>query len=171
MSFNYRLGLKKRFVQQDLNPHSLANNLVKSIWVDHKKQIWIGCINGGLNLFEPLTGHFTNYQPRPENPKSLSQRTISALFEDNQGNLWIGTHRGGINLYMSQVQKFQLFRQQLNENSLSYNDVRAFCEDSSGDIWIGTDGGGLNLFHKNTQTFEHFKHNPFQVIVLVRTKF
>lgn len=162
MSFNYRLGLKKRFVQQDINPHSLANNLVKSIWVDHKKQIWIGCINGGLNLFEPLTGHFTNYQPRPENPKSLSQRTISALFEDNQGNLWIGTHRGGINLYMSQVQKFQLFRQQPNENSLSYNDVRAFCEGSSGDIWVGTDGGGLNLFHKNTQTFEHFKHNPFQ---------
>ncbi len=156
--YNHTLKTLRHYTQST-QANALANNLVKTILVDSKKNIWIGCINGGLNLFDPVSGNFFNYQYRPAEPKSLSQRTVSALFEDNQGNLWVGTHRGGINLYMPKTEKFTLYRQEPYANSLSYNDVKAFCEDRQGNIWIGTDGGGLNLFDRKKHSFQHFSKN------------
>ncbi len=156
--YNHTLKTLRHYTQST-EANALANNLVKTILVDKKKNIWIGCINGGLNLFDPVSGKFFNYQYQPNEPKSLSQRTVSALFEDNQGNLWVGTHRGGVNLYMPQTEKFTLYRQEPYANSLSYNDVKAFCEDRQGNIWIGTDGGGLNVFDRKKHSFQHFTKN------------
>ena len=108
--------------------------MIKSLLSDKKGNLWVGSINGGLNLFNPAKNSFFNYQDEPGNTSSLSQKTISALFEDNQGNLWIGTHRGGINVYSPGKGKFNLYRQESAGNSLGYSDVKAFCEDSRGNI-------------------------------------
>jgi signal transduction histidine kinase/DNA-binding response OmpR family regulator len=128
--------------------------------IDHKGNLWIGSINGGLEMYDTATASFIHYQNEPDNTFSLSQRSVSALFEDNQNNLWVGTHRGGINLYMPGAQKFNLYRQEARPQSLSLNDVKAFCEDRQDNLWVGTDGGGLNLFDRKNNTFTHYKYNP-----------
>ncbi|GAO41005.1 hybrid sensor histidine kinase/response regulator transcription factor [Flavihumibacter petaseus] len=151
----------QHFVHRADDPTSLSSNLVRSVQVSKKGDVWIGSVNGGLDHLDASSGKFINYQYQPDNPNSLSQRTVSALYEDRQGNIWIGTHRGGINLYMPGAEKFRLYRQKPFDNSLSYNDVKSFCEDRSGNIWIGTDGGGLNLFNRKLNHFTHYKHDPF----------
>ncbi len=145
----------------DRDPSSLAGNMVKSILTERKGRTWVGCINGGLNLFEPAKGTFAHYQNDPLDPSSLSQRTVSALFEDNQGNLWVGTHRGGLNLYMPGAVKFGRYPQP-GAGGLTNRDVRAFFEDASGKIWIGTDGGGLNIWDPKTNRWSAYRYDPFR---------
>jgi signal transduction histidine kinase/ligand-binding sensor domain-containing protein/DNA-binding response OmpR family regulator len=144
----------------DKDPSSLGSNLVRSIEIDKQGKLWVGTVNGGLNLLLK-EGAFQRFQNEPANPASLSQRTVSALLEDRQGNLWIGTHRGGVNLYVPKQQNFGLFQKEFNPNSLSYNDVKCFFEDRTGKIWIGTDGGGLNAFDPGSKRFVHYRYNPF----------
>jgi signal transduction histidine kinase/ligand-binding sensor domain-containing protein/CheY-like chemotaxis protein/AraC-like DNA-binding protein len=151
-------GSLKSYRHSDANPASLGNDQVLSLLCDKAGRVWVGTINGGLNLFNSDTQTFTKYTYQPAKPYSLSQRTISAIFEDGQGNFWIGTHRGGVNLYNPGAKKFNVYRQEVGGNSLSYNDVKCFEETHDGKIWIGTDGGGLNLFNQQQQTFTTYRH-------------
>jgi signal transduction histidine kinase/ligand-binding sensor domain-containing protein/DNA-binding NarL/FixJ family response regulator len=158
----------------DKDPGSLDGNMVKSICLDRQGNIWVGCINGGLNLFIPSKGDFEHYRNDPMDPSSLSQRTVSALFEDIQGNLWVGTHRGGLNLYMVDALKFRKYpswsasprRQSTGRprsqpvSGLTSRDVRAFYEDANGLVWIGTDGGGLNVWDPAKNAWSSYKNNP-----------
>jgi ligand-binding sensor domain-containing protein/signal transduction histidine kinase/CheY-like chemotaxis protein/AraC-like DNA-binding protein len=142
------------------NQYSIGSNMIKSLFVTKNNDLWVGCINGGLNRYKAGDDLFYNYSNQPMDPTSLSQRTVSALFEDHQGNLWIGTHRGGLNIYSPGITAFQLERKTILANSLSYNDVKSFYEDKNGNIWIGTDGGGLNIWNPKTKIYQHFYHNP-----------
>ncbi|TAD85244.1 MAG: response regulator [Bacteroidetes bacterium] len=160
IQYHPKLHTSKAFVHNAMDASSLSSNLVRSMVVDQQDQLWVGSVNGGLDLLDATTGAFINYQNQTQNPRSLSQRTVSSLYEDVQGNLWAGTHRGGVNLYMPGMEKFKHYAQQPNANSLSYNDVKSFCEDRAGNIWIGTDGGGLNRYQRATETFTVYKHDP-----------
>ncbi|WP_205511534.1 hybrid sensor histidine kinase/response regulator transcription factor [Longitalea arenae] len=159
-AFHPEKNLWKHYYHIDKDPSSLGSNLVRSIEVDKQGQLWVGTVNGGLNLLLK-DGIFQHFQNEPANPASLSQRTVSALLADRQGNLWIGTHRGGVNLYVPKQQNFGLFQKEPDPNSLSYNDVKCFFEDRAGKIWIGTDGGGLNVFDPDTKQFHHYRYNPY----------
>jgi len=141
----------------DKDPSSLGGNMIRSVLVDREGRLWVGCINGGLNLFEASREKFFHYQNDPLDPTSLSQRTVSALFEDNQGNLWVGTHRGGLDLYMPGATKFRR-----SGAGLTNKDVRAFYEDARGNIWIGTDGGGLNRWDPRTDRWEAYRYDPYK---------
>ncbi|TDQ08665.1 hybrid sensor histidine kinase/response regulator transcription factor [Pedobacter metabolipauper] len=141
---------------------SIGSNSINDLIFDHKGNLWVGCVNGGLNLLTPGSSGFHHYAEDPVNkPGALQQKTVSALFEDNQGNLWIGTHRGGVKLYAPKSQNFEFFQHEDSKNSLSYNDVKAFYEDPKGNIWIGTDGGGLNKYNRSDNSFKHYRYNAF----------
>lgn len=159
-SYHPQKELWQHYYHIDKDPSSLGSNLVRSIEIDKHGNLWVGTVNGGLNLLLK-EGNFQRFQNEPANPASLSQRTVSALLEDRQGNLWIGTHRGGVNLYVPKQQNFGLFQKEFNPNSLSYNDVKCFFEEQTGKIWIGTDGGGLNVFDPRSKRFVHYRYNPF----------
>ncbi|WP_211352210.1 hybrid sensor histidine kinase/response regulator transcription factor [Dinghuibacter silviterrae] len=156
-----------RYRHEDKTPSSLGGNMIKSILVDREGRAWVGCINGGLNLFEASTEHFFHYQNDPLDASSLSQRTVSAIFEDNQGNLWVGTHRGGLNVYMPGAAKFRKYPSRegaaggTTADGLTNSDVRAFFEDAKGDIWIGTDGGGLNVWSRRANRWQAYRYNPY----------
>ncbi|TWV99930.1 two-component regulator propeller domain-containing protein [Chitinophaga pinensis] len=126
--YNPDSGTYQTYHHQEQDPASLSTNQVRATLCDHKGNVWVGGINGGLNLLNPNDNSFYHYQNEPESPKSLSQRTVSALFEDRQGIIWVGTHRGGINIYVPGAEKFRLYQQQMKQNSLSYNDVKAFVK-------------------------------------------
>lgn len=157
-----RTGVQTTFQHNEKDFASLGSNVVLDVQVDRAGNVWVGCANGGLDLFNASAQTFHRYiNDDLNNPIAFNQKTVSDLFEDNQGNLWIGTHRGGVKLLALQTQKFELFQQEKNRNGLSYNDVKAFYEDRKGNIWIGTDGGGLDRFALQTRSFIHHTFDPF----------
>lgn len=72
------------------NIHSISGNLVRAIFEDHKKRLWIGTKSTGLNLYDRKTKSFRQIKDARE----LASATIYNILEDHKGNLWMGTHNG-----------------------------------------------------------------------------
>ncbi len=69
------------------------------IYEDRSGILWIGTDGGGLNRFDPATGHFIHFRHDPDDPDSISSDYIWAIYEDALGILWIGTDGGGAGKY------------------------------------------------------------------------
>ncbi len=188
MWFATRMGLYSfdgyhftSYLNNPLNPSSLAASPLESIYADHNGIIWVGTIGAGLDRFDPVTGIFTHFRHDTNNPASLSNDTITAILRDKQGSLWIGTH-GGLDNFDPKTNNFFHYRYNANDSSsISNNQVRAIYEDRQGTLWIGTgspypdDGGGpqeggLNRLNKNTGTFIRYLHDPNDIHSLINNK-
>jgi len=77
-----------------IDPNPLVrkgDNFVLDLYKDRQGNIWIGTLEGGLKLLDPVTGELTHFKNDPDNPTSISSNTVSSICEDDLGNLWIGT--------------------------------------------------------------------------------
>jgi signal transduction histidine kinase/CheY-like chemotaxis protein/ligand-binding sensor domain-containing protein len=83
-----KTGIFTHFVHDEKN-NSISSNGVTDIFEDSKGNLWI-CTLAGLNLFDPLTKHFTIYNQK----KGLPSDIIYAINEDDNGKLWISTNNG-----------------------------------------------------------------------------
>lgn len=82
------------------NPSSLSENPVNVIYEDKESNLWVGTVEGGLNLKKKGTRKFIHYRyERGE----ISHNSVSCLTNDNQDRLWIGTWGGGINIVNPKV--------------------------------------------------------------------
>lgn len=151
------------------DPHSLSHNVTYSIFEDHAGTIWIGTNFGGINRFDPETGHFTAFEHDPANNQSLSHNDVRAIYEDRSHNLWVGTRGGGLNKTDLKPRKFIHYEyRHETPHTLSYPLVHAVFEDRDRNLWVGTDGGGLDLLPaaENTfltaemERFIHFQADP-----------
>ena len=73
------------FAHNDDDAGSLSGNLILQVLGDKKGRIWVGTVNDGMNLFNPVNNSFYKYQPKRESPGSLSNTTVSAIYADEQG--------------------------------------------------------------------------------------
>jgi ligand-binding sensor domain-containing protein/signal transduction histidine kinase len=105
-----------------------------TVLVDHRQRVWVGCLQGGLFLFQ--TNHFL-----PVFGARILGPDILALFESHDGQLWAGGRNG---LGRWDGQRWKLFT---TRDGLSDNVVCAMAEDHAGNLWIGTENGGLCFFN------------------------
>jgi len=73
-----------------LDPHSLSNNFVISLLVDHRGYVWVGTNGGGLCCLDPSTFTFTRYSEANGLPSSV----YYGLLEDDDGYIWLSSNRG-----------------------------------------------------------------------------
>jgi signal transduction histidine kinase/ligand-binding sensor domain-containing protein/ActR/RegA family two-component response regulator len=146
--FNYRTG----------NNKGLPGNTVLTLYEDKKSHLWIGLENGGLSIYDPVTGAFRNYLHDDIDNTSLSNNSVHSAYRDGNGNMWLGTFAGGLNMLNKDGDRFLHFKHTRDDNSLSNNNVLAITPGSKKKIWIATDGGGLDLFDPLTSGFRHFRH-------------
>ncbi|MGZ8558118.1 MAG: two-component regulator propeller domain-containing protein [Chitinophagaceae bacterium] len=169
------------YVHDPLNPNSLADKSVESVYTDPDGTIWVGTSGAGLDRFDPVTGIFTHFNHDAKDPASLSNNNVTAILRDRQGILWIGTH-GGLNQFNPKTKKFihYLFNA-TDPASVSNNHVRVIYEDKQGTLWIGTgnrfpeagsgpEEGGLNRLNKKTGIFTRYLHDPSNIHSLVNNK-
>jgi signal transduction histidine kinase/ligand-binding sensor domain-containing protein len=147
-----------RFVHEPDNPGSLSYNSTRTIIEDQYGKIWISTYIGGLNVFNPEIGVFS----QPEDIFfGIGDRfgNVYSLFLDND-LLWAATDDGLVVLDVRDGRMQSLFEHvHNNARSLVNNRVRAVYEDRSGTIWVGNENGGL---HKliTSKAFENFVPNP-----------
>jgi signal transduction histidine kinase/streptogramin lyase len=118
----------------------LDDNDAMSIYRDHKKVLWVGTNNGGLNRLNEKTGKFTSYH---NFAKGLS--TVTNIYEDSKDRLWVGTYLSGVVLFNRETGKYKSYRE---EDGLAYNNVFGINEDDSGRIWIAS-ARGFSIIHPN----------------------
>lgn len=90
----YRLDVStgdfKRYVHKNDDNTSLSNNIVTSILLDSKKNLWIGTAGGGINLFDRKKETFSLFNKN----KGFANDYIHGLIEDQAGDLWISSNNG-----------------------------------------------------------------------------
>lgn len=75
---------------------SISRNPVNVIFEDQEENIWIGTVEGGLNLKKKGEEAFTHYTA--SSPARLSHNSVSALSTDDRQRLWVGTWGLGVTL-------------------------------------------------------------------------
>lgn len=161
--YNLRTQKTKYFRHNPNDPQSLPGDNVRSICIDHAKNIWVGT-NLGLGLLDPFTGKFKVFKHIDNNPASLAGDNIHQIIEMNDRTLWIASDIGGIsvldlNLYKNPLTEELKFSQITKENSgLSSNNNRRIIQDSFGNIWIANYSMGIDFIAKSAASINTLQY-------------
>ncbi|TAD99671.1 MAG: hypothetical protein EAZ97_08165 [Bacteroidetes bacterium] len=156
--FNPKTGFFELFLKDSLNPKSLNDNRVRSLYEDQDQNLWIGTFEGGLNLFDKKTNTFQHFKNKKNN--SMIRQIIPAA----NNKLWLATRQGLI-LFdkKTKTHKKYLFNNQ-NFDNLMNNELWSICEDQ-GVLWIGTENG-LQQFDPKTEKFNTYKQQNYNTYSL-----
>ena len=137
------------------SPGSLSPNPVNAILVEPDGHLWVGTVEGGLNLRrkgEQAFTHFTTDNSR------LTHNSVSALASDRHGRLWIGTWGGGVCVTSLQGPHVITPLNLPEEYHRLTTFVGALAYDPVNDgLWLGTNAG-LYFYHFPSQQIEE----PFE---------
>ncbi len=165
---NPKTGKAVNYKHNPGDPASLPDNTVTCMFIDSKKQIWIGTRNG-LALFDPETGKMQNFFHDNKNPLSLSGNAIESIIEPENSELWFGTEGGGINILKLNDPvntgnpgkfSFEHIGFAVTPDGLSSPSVQTLFQDSFGNIWIGGYGSGVNFISKKEPFFNQINYLP-----------
>ena len=154
------LNLKKKF----LDPYSLSDNAVYTVYKDQEGGIWAGTYFGGLNYFPKQ--YFTFQKFFPDYSEELDQRKrCSGNLQDQYGNLWIGTEDAGLSKLNPITKKVIRFEPTGVATSISNSNIHGLLIIEN-DLWIGTFERGLDIM--DIQTGKVKKHytagsGPYQL--------
>ncbi len=141
--------------------YSISAKEVSCLYEDRKGSIWVGTLQGGLNLIVPGVDNqpdqFVSFQHEPNKPNTLSHNSVFSILEDQEGHFWIGTFGGGLNKMTlpSKGNTDPVFKHYTEDDGLANNAVYGILEDNNGDLWISTDDG-ISHFNPKTETFQNF---------------
>lgn len=141
------------------NKASISGNNVYFTYIDSKNRIWVGTLDGGLNLVkEQPDGQLTFYNKRngfKHYPAYGLYTEIRNIAEDQQGRLWIGTIDGlmslNTNFQRPEDITFTTY-QNTPETAFANNDIYTMHRDQTGQIWVGAFGGGLQRLINTEET-------------------
>lgn len=137
------------------DPRSLSPNPVNAMYVEPDGRLWIGTVEGGLNLREAGSTDFIHYTT---SNSGLSHNSVSALAADKHGKLWIGTWGGGLCVADRQG-AHQILRVDFpGDYQWLTSFVGALATDSINDgLWIGSNAGLFFYDFKSGRIEEPFK--------------
>jgi signal transduction histidine kinase/ligand-binding sensor domain-containing protein/DNA-binding response OmpR family regulator len=116
--------------------NSLSDDNVPDLYEDKKGNIWISTFTG-LNLFDPVTKHFTVYTKKDGLPSDI----IYAAREDDDGKIWVSSNNGLSSF--DPVKK--VFKNYTVEDGLQEDEFKSHSafKGSSGRLYFG----GVNGFN------------------------
>lgn len=145
-----------------VNPYSLSNNEILSIFCDHSSIIWIG--SNGMDRYNPKKEKFKLYDYVPYSDENLIFRNIHPIYEDANNVLWIGSKGDGLHILDRGNKTYErLLSDPDNPNSLPSNRIRAILENPENVLWVGTDDQGLCKIYldneRNPVQYIHYQYN------------
>lgn len=140
------------------NPTKVQTNVVKTIFEDRQKRLWLGYFKGGLALYDRRNGSFKHYLSNPNDPLSISNNSVWSIAEEASGQLWVATVGNGVNLFNPQTGQCQrFFHRKADSTSLSNDGIQVVLVDKKNNVWIGTEHSGLDLYDREKNNFIHFQ--------------
>ncbi len=80
---------------------SLTGNNISELYASIDGQIWVSTHEGGLNRYDPVTGHFEQHYYYPKTTEDLKIMPIHCLYIDTLGQVWIGSQFQGLGLLVN----------------------------------------------------------------------
>lgn len=162
--------------KKTLDPYSLSDNAIYTLYKDTEGGIWAGSFFGGLNYFAKQQATFQKFFP-DDSKNSISGNAVREICEDKAGNLWIGTEDAGLNKLDPRTGAVVHFAPTGKPGSISYYNIHGLLVDGD-DLWVSTFEHGVNILdiktgrvkkHYITGPNSHGLNNNF-IISLLKTK-
>ena len=127
----------QNYVHSNL-PSSISPNPVNAMYAEPNGNLWVGTVEGGLNLKKSGETGFTHFTSANS---ALSHNSVSALASDGKGTLWVGTWGGGLNVMSLTSQELHRFELPEHQARLT-NFIGVLIYDQRNDgLWIGSNDG------------------------------
>lgn len=132
---------------------TISANHITTLFEDSRKNIWVGTLTGGLNLYNQQNETFQQILLRPNQQENQSNAEITQITEDTEGNIWVGTNVDGLFCltYNAKNKSFKKTKHFLDDK-LSSNTIDGLYADSDGILWIGAPNG-LTRYDIENDTF------------------
>jgi signal transduction histidine kinase/ligand-binding sensor domain-containing protein len=115
------------FRHRESDSSSLSSSTIRSIFEDHKGNLWIGT-GVGLDRFDRETGKFARFTiNRPGSGENV-WRDISSIYEDTDGTLWLACNEG-LDSFNPQTLKTSYYRS---------DPCTSIWSDGTRSIWAGS---------------------------------
>ncbi len=123
----------ERFQHEPQRNDSLSENLVLTMLLDDRQQLWVGTFNG-LNRVgrDSKISRFGTAQ-------GLTNLVVTCLNLDQHGHLWLGTNGGGLNEFDPGIGRVVGVKG--SEDGLPNLNVMAMSRDRAENLWISTTKG------------------------------
>ncbi|MEM6320555.1 MAG: two-component regulator propeller domain-containing protein [Bacteroidota bacterium] len=145
---------------EPLNPYSINDNFLQSIYKDKTGLIWIGTKDSGINKIDKGIQKFTHYQSNQIAGNNLTNKDVWSIMQDHVGSVWVGTADGLNRIDAERINIEYFYHTPNNPTTISGNHIYAIFQDTKSDIWIGTDQGlnKLSIDEILNPSFISFKH-------------
>lgn len=145
------------YTHDPINPHSLSNNFVASLYESRDGMIWVGTYSGGVCKFNTRKNRFNHIRPLPSRESWLSGGGVWSAYEDHDGSLWLGTFDDGISHLKPDTMTFQHYPHDPDDPA-TLSDARVYVvmRDREDTLWVGTTNG---LDKLTEQGFLHYRND------------
>lgn len=138
---------------ENLTYKGLTSNYIECVFLDSKKNLWLGSWNDGLFMLPFGSQTFINYN-KENTDGNLASNTILSVTEDTEGTIWIGSFYKGLHSFNPKNNKITRHNSKpFLENGLTEIDVRKVLVDSRQNIWVGSTQGLFKVIKDSEGAF------------------
>ena len=155
---NTRTNEVRRYTSMPGDQSTLPSNHVRTVFIDHGKNVWIGT-SKGLALLDPQTGKCHRFTHSATDPATIGSDNIYAITEIRDGYLCVVSDQGGVSLLdldrfsAANPEQAQFDNTLLNRHLSSMNS-RKLIEDPYGNIWVGQYQTGVDVVCRDNRLFQ-----------------
>ena len=166
----------KVFKNNPEDSSSIAQNNIKSMYVDAKNRVWLIFSKPGLSYYDNQSGNFVNFYPSEGKNNALYQANVNCVFQDKKGEIWIGTDKG-LCIFNEEKHQIEKIESLIKKSDLNNFSVASITESSNGLLWFvprlqkNSNHGILiyrpetkRFFALNTSTNPNLKSNSFSTV-------
>ena len=135
------------------DPTSLKSSDISSLHQDRKGRIWVGTIEGGLQLYDRKKDSFVSI-PSPH--------SVTSIESDAAGKLWVGTTGGLVNVDPESHEISTFSSRADMPDQISKGLILSLAVDSKQRVWIGSKRGLFRIdpAHKESEYIDYLQSLP-----------
>jgi signal transduction histidine kinase/ligand-binding sensor domain-containing protein/DNA-binding response OmpR family regulator len=156
--FDKSSGSITEIKNDEKDPHSLAQNTVRTIYCDDSGIVWLGTYKNGVCYYHESIYKFSI---KPE-ISEIPFRDVNSFCESPDANLWIGTNGGGLLYFDRKEHTYKSFRHSsANGNTPAGDVIVSLATDPDNKLWIGYYLNGMDCY--DGKTFHHYESEETQL--------
>ncbi len=132
----------KLFRHKALDASSLGGNFVRNVNVFDNGSIWFSTESGGVSIYHPDTGEFTQLFDQQALLRTPALSSVSQVVEGVNNQVWLATSAGVYRV----TRAGKVLNHYSTDSGLPHNSVRALLRDRRGDIYAGSRAGLAQYF-------------------------
>jgi signal transduction histidine kinase/ligand-binding sensor domain-containing protein len=137
----------------------IHSDIIKSIYKDKEKNLWLGSYGKGLGKVNFEKGKIRKFRGNLKaNGQTILNDHVWAILESSDSRIWLGMINYGINVYDLQKDKFSYYPFDTAAFAKATSSMNVIFQDSKNRIWIGTQTQGAGYFDSEKNDFVRFKY-------------